>query len=272
MPCCQLALIQSTYACPPMTRPRHLTRPMLVALVPDQHVKSSKVACMRAWSLLAGAASLMLAWNSTNAHKDRYQTCYNATSIMQVCSAWCECASAFKQSGDSERQLSQKKDSLQQGFVQAQDVPEAKLKAPWALSDVVANKHVTCICSDSHVNQHCLLSSHQKSGPLGAELTLQPLGCSLEAIGSPSCLLQVWAPALLRRLYERDGRRAFCPPALWLAPFRSQFSSCAKVSDQGSSEVVLAAVNYCVYVEHSTCCVICSSAALRHIMLARKHE
>ena len=53
--------------------------------------------------------------------------------------------------------------------------------------------------------------------------------CSLGDIGDPASLLQVWAPALLRRLYERDGRLAFCPPALWLAPFQSQYAG----SDQG---------------------------------------
>ncbi|KAK9815844.1 hypothetical protein WJX72_010650 [[Myrmecia] bisecta] len=38
--------------------------------------------------------------------------------------------------------------------------------------------------------------------------------------GSPSDeLLPEWAPSLLRALYERDVRRRYCPPALWLAPY-----------------------------------------------------
>ena len=34
-------------------------------------------------------------------------------------------------------------------------------------------------------------------------------------------MLERWAPAVLRALYERDARRSFCPPAMWLAPFNS---------------------------------------------------
>ena len=32
-------------------------------------------------------------------------------------------------------------------------------------------------------------------------------------------MLTMWAPKLLRELYERDIRRPFCPAALWLGPF-----------------------------------------------------
>lgn len=31
-------------------------------------------------------------------------------------------------------------------------------------------------------------------------------------------------PVLLRRLYNRDNRRAFCPPDLWLAPFNQHLA------------------------------------------------
>lgn len=34
-------------------------------------------------------------------------------------------------------------------------------------------------------------------------------------------MLRKWAPVGLRALYERDLRRCFCPPALWLAPFEA---------------------------------------------------
>ena len=34
-------------------------------------------------------------------------------------------------------------------------------------------------------------------------------------------MLRKWAPVALRALYERDLRRRFCPPALWLAPFEA---------------------------------------------------
>ncbi len=55
----------------------------------------------------------------------------------------------------------------------------------------------------------------------------------LESLGAPLSLLQVWGPALLRQLYERDGRRTFCPSALWLAPFNSQFNSSGSNGDAG---------------------------------------
>jgi ubiquitin-protein ligase E3 C len=32
-------------------------------------------------------------------------------------------------------------------------------------------------------------------------------------------MLAEWAPRLLRDLYERDVRRPYCPPALWLGPY-----------------------------------------------------
>jgi len=34
-------------------------------------------------------------------------------------------------------------------------------------------------------------------------------------------MLREWPPAALRALHERDLRRRFCPPALWLAPFEA---------------------------------------------------
>eukprot|EP00884_Botryococcus_braunii_P011773 jgi/Botrbrau1/20597/Bobra.113_1s0023.1 len=34
-----------------------------------------------------------------------------------------------------------------------------------------------------------------------------------------------WAAVLLRALYERDVRRSYCPPALWLAPFQATDSA-----------------------------------------------
>lgn len=44
-------------------------------------------------------------------------------------------------------------------------------------------------------------------------------------------LLAEWAPKLLRELYERDVRRPFCPPALWLEPFHA-----AEAAAQQSAE------------------------------------
>ena len=44
-------------------------------------------------------------------------------------------------------------------------------------------------------------------------------------------LLAERAPKLLRELYERDVRRPFCPPALWLEPFHA-----AEAAAQQSAE------------------------------------
>ncbi|GFR45588.1 hypothetical protein Agub_g6983 [Astrephomene gubernaculifera] len=38
-------------------------------------------------------------------------------------------------------------------------------------------------------------------------------------------LLSEWAPKLLRELYERDVRRPYCQPILWLAPYLEMFGS-----------------------------------------------
>jgi hypothetical protein len=40
-------------------------------------------------------------------------------------------------------------------------------------------------------------------------------------------MLREWAPAALRALHERDLRRRFCPPALWLAPFEAAHAASA---------------------------------------------
>lgn len=43
-------------------------------------------------------------------------------------------------------------------------------------------------------------------------------GCSA---GKGKSSLRESAQVLLRALYERDVRRAFCPPTLWLAPYEA---------------------------------------------------
>ena len=44
-------------------------------------------------------------------------------------------------------------------------------------------------------------------------------------------MLGEWAPRLLRELYERNVRRPYCPPALWLEPFNAvEASSGAPIS------------------------------------------
>lgn len=45
-------------------------------------------------------------------------------------------------------------------------------------------------------------------------------GGGTAAAAAASAMLQVAAPLLHRALYERDARRTFCPPALWLEPYR----------------------------------------------------
>ncbi len=38
-------------------------------------------------------------------------------------------------------------------------------------------------------------------------------------------MLSEWAPRLLRALYDRDVRRPYCQPLLWLAPYVEMFGS-----------------------------------------------
>jgi hypothetical protein len=45
------------------------------------------------------------------------------------------------------------------------------------------------------------------------------------SLGREYSLLQQAAPLLHRALYERDARRQFCPPALWLEPYQHLISS-----------------------------------------------
>ena len=41
-----------------------------------------------------------------------------------------------------------------------------------------------------------------------------------------------WAPKLLRELYERDVRRPYCPPALWLEPFAAAESAATQSAEE----------------------------------------
>ena len=53
-------------------------------------------------------------------------------------------------------------------------------------------------------------------------LQLNTLGASTGIDSSTAGrMLGEWAPRLLRELYERDVRRPYCPPALWLEPFNA---------------------------------------------------
>lgn len=46
------------------------------------------------------------------------------------------------------------------------------------------------------------------------------------ADGDPHfAMLSEWAPRLLRALYDRDVRRPYCQPLLWLAPYVEMFGS-----------------------------------------------
>lgn len=48
-------------------------------------------------------------------------------------------------------------------------------------------------------------------------------------------MLACWAPRLLREMHERDVRRPYCPPALWLGPFLAAESAAAAGLDGGAA-------------------------------------
>ena len=51
-------------------------------------------------------------------------------------------------------------------------------------------------------------------------------GTGFDAAGARA-MLGAWAPRLLREMYERDVRRPYCPPALWLGPFSAAEAAAA---------------------------------------------
>ncbi|CAL8465528.1 g5064 [Coccomyxa elongata] len=58
-------------------------------------------------------------------------------------------------------------------------------------------------------------------------------------------MLAAWAPRLLRQMYERDVRRAYCPPALWLGPFsaaEAAAADAASAEDRFSAAAVMRAL------------------------------
>ena len=61
------------------------------------------------------------------------------------------------------------------------------------------------------------------------------------------CCYCRWAPAALRALYERDLRRCFCPPAMWLAPFEAEqatgAASAASAEERFSAAAVVRALS-----------------------------
>lgn len=56
-------------------------------------------------------------------------------------------------------------------------------------------------------------------------------------------MLAEWAPKLLRELYERDVRRPYCPPALWLEPFAAAKSAATQsVEERFNAAAVMRAL------------------------------
>lgn len=82
----------------------------------------------------------------------------------------------------------------------------------------------------------------QHSGPGGPKSA--PTS-QLQSLPQPLQLLCEWAPVLLRGLYERDARCAYCPASLWLEPYKAtqmeaDFSAAAVVRAlaQGQSSML----------------------------------
>ncbi|KAK9832830.1 hypothetical protein WJX81_005036 [Elliptochloris bilobata] len=72
----------------------------------------------------------------------------------------------------------------------------------------------------------------------------QGAGTPRDAQGSAESgrMLRRWAPAALRALYERDLRRRFCPPAMWLAPFEAEQAASAASAASAEERFSAAAV------------------------------
>ena len=79
------------------------------------------------------------------------------------------------------------------------------------------------------VSQPCLAPQHCRV-PLD-RLTLSSDATGISSTAARS-LLGEWAPNLLRELYERDVRRPYCPPALWLEPFTAAESAATQSAEE----------------------------------------
>ena len=79
------------------------------------------------------------------------------------------------------------------------------------------------------VSQPCLAPQHCRDTSCGLSLTCDAAGMSSSAARR---LLGEWAPKLLRELYERDVRRPYCPPALWLEPFTAAESAATQSAEE----------------------------------------